>query len=282
MKKIALVGAESTGKSTLAHMLTGRLRTRGVLAVVVAESGSELPFAPSLLDYNLDAHHYMITAKMAAESRAALRPNVNFIISDRTPFDHACYLSVKLGIQGPASTRLFDLALAWLGTYDRIYFLRLEGSTYVEDGFRAPGGINCWRDPVDRYMASFLGFGHGNLTVEVKGDFRSRCEHVYHDVLSYFFAESRPLRAYAQIRAWLQHRGWRIKAVRPQGSNSVTRFHVASDHDDIDAMVIVDGDTNYAIEVRQDFLEHKEHIENVVQASLDLLITPAGLEAYET
>jgi nicotinamide riboside kinase len=282
MKRIAIVGAESTGKSTLASLLTGRLRTHGVLAALVAESGSELPFHPSMLDSKHEAHAYMISAKMAAEARAMLRRNVSLLISDRSPLDHAAYYRVRFS-ETPTMRALCDAAALWAREYEAIYFLPIEGATYVEDGFRQAAAQNDYRDRVDAWLRKHvLDLPNGtNTVVEVKGSFRDRCEFVYQHVLSWYLHKSRPLRAYEQVRDWLRMRGFRIVEVRPQGSHSVMRFHPAGDHDDIDAIVVVDGDANYAIEVREDFMKHKDHLENVVQADLDLLFTPHGLEAHE-
>jgi len=111
--------------------------------------------------------------------------------------------------------------------------------------------------------------------------YRESAEFVYHDVLARFFGETRPARAYEQVQEWLRQRKWRIVEVRPQGSNSLSRFHTPTDHDDIDAIVVVAGDADYAIQVRADIELHRDRLENVVQASLDLLVTPEGLIAHE-
>lgn len=278
-RRIALIGAESTGKSTLALMLTGRLRTHGVRAALVAESGSSVPFPPSMLDSELDAHAYMITNKMAAESAAALRSNVDFVISDRSPFDHAAYLATRFDV-GEADTALIQAAEAWLDKYEVVYVLRTEGSTYVEDGYRQKAEENDYRERVDQYIDDVLKrrLHRYCKVVEVRGSFRMRSEYVYHHVLHHFFGKSRPLRAYEQVGEWLRSRGHDVVEVRPQGSKSLTRFHPASDHDDIDAIVSVRGD---AVAVREDWFAHKEMVESMVQSNLDLLITPVGVEAYE-
>ncbi len=279
---VAIVGAESTGKSTLAMMLTGRLRTHGVRAALVAESGNALPFPPSMLDTYWPAWLYMVTHKMALEAQTALRPNVNFMVSDRSVIDHLAYGSVRHAY-GNEMRELDKLGWAWLANYDAIYFLPTEGTEYVEDGFRLPAKDNDFREEVNAWFESRLEYIRRQVpeTHRVEGSQRERAEWIYHHILHTFLGKSRPLRAYTQVREWLRQRGWRIVEVRPQGSNSITRFHPSSDHDDIDAIVVVDGDANYAIDVRADIEAHRVQLENIVQADLDLLVTPAGLEAHE-
>jgi nicotinamide riboside kinase len=282
VRSIAIVGAESTGKSTLALMLTGRLRTHGVQAVMVAEPGNTLPFPPSMLDTHWPAWLYMVTHKMALESQTALRPNVGFMVSDRSVIDHIAYAEVR-GAYGLCAHTLNQLAWTWMAHYDAVYFLPTEGTEYVEDGFRMPAKDNDFRADVNAWFEARLDSiaKYVPETHRVTGSYRERGEWIYHHVLHTFLGKSRPLRAYEQVRDWLRQRGWRVLEVRPQGSNSVTRFHPSSDHDDIDAIVVVEGDANYAILVRQDIEAHRTQLENIVQADLDLLVTPAGLEAHE-
>jgi nicotinamide riboside kinase len=278
---IGLIGAESTGKSTIAMMLTGRLRTGGIMAELVAEAGSKRPFAPELLDSHPAAHFYAVTSKLASEAHAMLRSNVKFIVCDRTPFDLMAYYHTRFPA-GQGRDELYALTRMWLANYDQLYYLPTKGATYVEDGFRATAKANTWRNGVDEFIANEIDSLRAIVPIEqVDGAYRERAEYVYHHVLSEFLGKTRPLRAYEQVRSWLSSRGWDVVEVRPQGSNSITRFHPSTDDDDIDAIVIVNGGADYAIKVRADIEAHREQLENIVQADLDLLVTPAGLEAHE-
>lgn len=288
MKVIALSGVESTGKTTLAQLISARLRTRGVLAEYVGEAGARAPFPPERLDTgDPEPWLYLITTRLQAEMAARCRPNVDYLICDRPLTDFFEYYIARFGVKAYDrleyhGAALLEYARRLTTTYDALYWLPAEGTTYVQDGHRAAN--NDWRDRVDQQLARAAekaqAFGCPHVRT-ASGSYRQRGEFVYHDILHHFFGESRPKRAYMQVRAWLESKRFRIIEVRPQGSNSLHRFHSPTDHDDIDAMVIVDGDVAYAEEVRAAFLESKEHLENVVQASLDLLFTPKGLEAHE-
>ncbi len=282
VKLIGLIGAESTGKSTLAQMLVGRLKTHGVQAALSAEAGAARPFPAPLLDSYHAAHFYTVLHKLVNEAHHVLMANADYVVCDRTPIDLVAYYLAKFP-QGPGRAQLLALCRYWMSQYDAVYFLPIEGTEYVADGFRAAAADNTWRTEVDAFLDQEMIQLHAYTSVveKMEGSFRLRAEAVYHHVLHHFFGKSRPLRAYAQVRAWLADRGWRIVEVRPQGSNSITRFHPASDTDDIDAMVIVDGDANYAIAVKADIEVHREQMENIVQANLDLLVTHKGQEAHE-
>lgn len=280
MKKlIGLTGVESTGKSTLAHMLVGRLRTHGVLVDLVAEPGSMLPFSPELFDSRWEAWMYAITNKMATECRAMLRPNINWVISDRTPLDFLAYWEVKVP---PLDPDFVELIVEWVKFhYEVIYYLPAEGSVYREDGFRMLEKENKHRDLVDEQIQLLL-WSIKDKVIPVEGStYRLRAEWVYHHILATQLGKTRPLRAYEQVRQWISERGHRVLEVRPQGSNSITRFHPSSDTDDIDCLIVVDGDANYAKQVREALMLDKEQMENMVQADLDLLVVPKGAEPHE-
>lgn len=277
-RAVAICGVESTGKSTMAMMLAGRLRTEGVLAEVSQAPGRNLPFAPQLFDKGELAWVYSVTNKIAGEAALATKANIEFIVCDRSPMDFVAYYDARFGTMAPFAAQLHALAAEWVAQYDQIYYLPASGTIYREDGFRAKASENDWRDKTDARLRRLLEPFEPRV---VEGSYRKRCEYVYHHVLYTFFGRTRPLHAYEQIRRWFSDRGYRIVEVKPQGSNSITRFHPASDQDDIDAMVIVDGGVEYAKEVRAAFWEDKEHMENVVQANLDILVTPKGMEAHE-
>lgn len=283
-KMIGIIGAESTGKSTLGLMLTGRLRTHGIHAALVAEAGSARPFTPALLDTTPAAHVFSVTHKLAQEAAATLRPNVDVIVSDRTPFDLFAYYAVRfVEFDQPA---LRQVCLDWLSQYDQIYYLPTAGAEYVEDGYRQAQELNDYRERVDRYIADHLtrltAFGLPDRVVTVEGTHRQRAEWVYHHTLWKLTGATRPLRVYRQLECWFTFAGFPVVEIRPQGSNSVTRFHPSTDHDDVDALVIIDGGPEEALRLRAYIDQNRVALENLCQCNLDLLVTPKGLEVHET
>lgn len=279
---IALSGVESTGKTTLALMLAGRLRSRGHLVEVLTEPGAGAPFPPTALDQGVEGWAYFVTNHISREIAISCRSNVEWLILDRTPLDFTVYYHARFP-DSLVSMALEKLAACWVRRYESVYLLEPKDAVYKEDGHRAPAAQNTWRDKCKgEFLATLAQVVDREKLIRVSAaSYRESAEFVYHDILARFFGEARPARAYDQVREWLRQRGWRVEEVRPQGSNSVHRFHAPTDHDDIDAIVIVDGDANYAIQVREDIELHRDHLENVIQASLDLLVTPKGLEAHE-
>lgn len=284
-KLIALSGAESTGKTALAMQLAGRLRARGIHATYSAEPGAALPFPPSTFDTEPMAHVYAALATMTTHLAAAARPGTDVVICDRAPMDFLVYLKVKhpefyAEFDLPRSLRAFAGDAQAL--YKAVYVLPTHGAGYAEDGRRAPVVENTWRAGVAREFA----FTHLTWPNVVRlpadlGTQRERAEWVYHHLLADLTGETRPLRVYAQVREWFLQQSIRVVEVRPQGSQSLTRFHAPSDGDDFDVMLVVDGDVAYAELVRALFMEQKAHLENVVQGDLDVLVTPKGCEAHE-
>lgn len=279
-KIIALTGAESTGKSTLAHMLVGRLRTHGVRAALAAEPGSALPFDPKLFDTEPQAHTYAAMKSWTTLFEVACRPNTDVIIADRTPLDFVAYQAVKHSehFNTPVHLRLRAMAHEMLRSYDRIYFMPTEATPYDADGYRAALAENSWRAGVSDHLRSEL---NGIALTPGGINLRERSEWVWQHVLAELLGKHKVRRVYQQVEQWFRERGWRVLAVRPQGSNSLVRFHPASDNDDFDVTLIVDGDANYAIEVRADFIAHKEQLENIIQGDLDILVTPKGMASHE-
>jgi len=284
-KLIALSGAESTGKTALAMQLAGRLRARGLNATYSAEPGAALPFAPSLFDTAPLAHVYTALATMTTHLASAARAGTDVVICDRAPMDFVFYLQAKHpefhGRHGLA-LHLQEFAAELQALYQVVYVLPAQGSEYVEDGRRAAQGENTWRAQVDALFMNahteWPKVQQAQLGLQTQ---RERAEWVYHHLLAELTGETRPLRAYHQVHEWFTQQGVRVLEVRPQGSQSLTRFHAPSDHDDFDVMLVVDGDVAYAQQVRALFLAQKEHLENVVQGDLDVLVTPKGLEAHE-
>ncbi len=277
---IAIVGAESVGKTTLALMLAGRLRTHGVEALYVAEPGGGLGFDPARFDREPELHDLAMVRTMHSQYAAALTAGIRLLVCDRTPLDFMVYQQVKHPRFQRTPTG--DAARSWGRQYTAVYFMPAAGTPYVEDGRRAAAGDNTWRAEVDALFRSEVSRWRNGVEVPAELTLRERMEWVYHHALeAQGVSAGRPARAYAQIRAWLAYAGVRVVEVRPQGSNSITRFHPPTDHDDIDALVIVDGDAAYALTVHKMLFDALPLIEGMVQATLDLLVCPRGCEPEE-
>jgi hypothetical protein len=175
-----------------------------------------------------------------------------------------------------------DAAVRWCARYEAVYYMPTAGTVYVEDGRRASVAVNTWRDDVDTEMAAWADLLPNGVVVPSALPLRERMEWVYHHALVKLgMSAGRPARAYQQLRAWLVSAGIRVVEVRAQGSNSLTRFHPPTDHDDIDALVIVDGDAAYSTDVHAQLMAARVHLEGMVQANLDMMVCPRGCEPLE-
>jgi nicotinamide riboside kinase len=279
-KMIALTGVESTGKTTLTTVLTGRLRTRGILAESVGEAGAASPFPGAFLDSGYAGWMYLIGNKMALEVTKATRANVNVVVCDRTLMDYGLYFKTRFPGQ-PMAEEIFALAQEWIRQYDMIFYLPRAGSTYRQDGYRASPAENYWHAKAD---AAYLEFWSANprATCVPQGfDYRERGEFVYHKVIENLLGETKASRAYEYLREWLNANGVRVLAVHPRGSQSITETKTPRPDSDADAVIIVDGDADYAQSAATMFAQHRANVEKVLQHDLDLCFSPRHLAAHE-
>jgi hypothetical protein len=290
VKRLILMGAESTGKTTLAHMLVGRLRSRGVDAELVAEPGASLPFHPALFDANPTTHLYCAHRLAMAWAEAELRaPPQRVLVCDREPVDFLFYARVKhpaWAMTPPAralleSFSMMDLLDATTGIGTMRFHLPIDGSVYVEDGRRATVAENTWRVPFARFIEERAEMTRATM-VPKGAPPRERAAFVWAHVVDVYFGESRPSKALAAVRAWLTAYSYPVVSVSLQGSNSPQRFHVPTDHDDVDLLVVVRGDAALAAQLRDEWLAaHRAAAEESVQASLDVSFVPEENLPYD-
>ena len=148
MRRFAITGAECSGKTTIALAVVSGLRRAGYHVAYVPEPGEKLIFNPKRFDQHEAAPWaYMVSTKMRDEAVAELLPNVDIIVSDRMPLDHALYAHIKYGVDLntlPKEERMVLGALLvsgieWLQRYDQVFFSTIEGVPFVGDGLRQRG-----------------------------------------------------------------------------------------------------------------------------------------------
>lgn len=161
--KIAIVGAESTGKSQLAVALAHHVRERGDSVVLVSE------YLREWCDRNgrtPAAHEQAHIAQTQAER--ALQPGAAaWLVADTTPLMTAVYSDFLFG-----DTSLYDFALQHQRQYDLTLITALD-LPWVADGLQRDGAHV--REPVDALLrAALLRGGVAYTLVSGRGDDRLR------------------------------------------------------------------------------------------------------------
>lgn len=163
---IAIVGAESSGKSTLAHALADALRADGLAVTCVDE------FLREFCEHQGRTPHRHEQAAIAAEqtrritaARTSRLLPADVVIADTTALMTAVYSEHIFG-----DTTLYPAALADHGAADLTLLMALD-LPWVADGLQRDGPQV--REPVDqRVRAALLGAGLGFSIVSGHGPAR--------------------------------------------------------------------------------------------------------------
>jgi len=120
--KIGFSGTHSSGKTTLAEMLSKYFKN----PYLITESARE--FDKNDLK-NCETQYKIFLRQIERELNA---PWNSTIITDRTIMDNLAYIDAFCGYE----RNLWSLALNWINTYDFIIFCHGDGIPIEDDGFR--------------------------------------------------------------------------------------------------------------------------------------------------
>ncbi len=146
---VALLGAESTGKTLLAQSLAKTLAERGLDSVVVAEYLRE--FCDAQRRTPTPAEQPGIAAEQARRIEAAAAAHA-FVIADTTPLMTAVYSDFVFG-----DAALYDGALAWQARHVTLTLVTGLDLPWQADGLQRDGPQV--REPVDGLLRAALGRG---------------------------------------------------------------------------------------------------------------------------
>jgi tRNA uridine 5-carbamoylmethylation protein Kti12 len=163
--KIAFTGTNNSGKTTQAYRLAAELQMRGKVVEVVSVD-RQRSFPTECLSKSFEAHYCQFAQQMQIENERMLRPDVDFVVCDRTLLDYAvyaCHLDEEKGSQ------LMGLAMPYLKTYHEIFYLppRLTTDTrnrppqdlinYVDRILKAqPFTVIKYYDQLKRHLENYL------------------------------------------------------------------------------------------------------------------------------
>jgi hypothetical protein len=143
-KKIAIIGTHCARKSTLCHLLIGKLKERKHTAVYMPEVASTCPFQINQFS-TLDAQLWILVTQMKQELELRSKP-YEYLVLDRSILDNYVYMqrvfdsmnkktaedNAKINI---AKTMVHE----WLPTYDYMFKVKPMTDTVIdEDGIRDP------------------------------------------------------------------------------------------------------------------------------------------------
>lgn len=151
---IALLGAESTGKSALTHALVRHLQERGVQAVAVDEYLREWCAEHGRTPQPHEQVHIAETHQRRIQAAAAQH---SVVIADTTPLMIAIYSDLLFDDRS-----LYDMALAHQRTFDLTLVTGLD-LPWVADGLQRDGPHV--REPVDALLRAAL--AQGNIPYHV-------------------------------------------------------------------------------------------------------------------
>lgn len=131
MKKIGIIGTNSSGKTTLCYEVLWKLKRAGVSCDGVLKQDRRISFDKPLLETNPLAQWSIISNQIKAEADMAMRPGLEILVSDRSPLDLYAYYVATHGENYSLSESLIN----WCNTtFERIYLL--EPVIYAKEGGR--------------------------------------------------------------------------------------------------------------------------------------------------
>jgi AAA domain len=174
MKKFAVIGTSSAGKTTKVHEIIWRLKMCGTLVDGVLQQDRRFSFDRARLEDSKLAQYSFITNQIKTECDMALRPGVDVLVSDRSPLDFYAYYEWQYGYDASWWSMVRDFCK---DTFTKLYYV--EPVKYENDGARlSEEGRNAAdktiRECIERY----------NFQVDNKIAIIPR-EYIYKDILSY-------------------------------------------------------------------------------------------------
>jgi len=137
--KIGIIGTKQVGKTTLANLLTGQMKSRGYHCDLVPEVARKSPY-PLNAETSIAAVYWLIGAQIAAE--ALVEHTRKLIICDRTIVDSLPFFAASNPFSKDWLTYPLDLVRVYLSArpYDYFFYLPIRperfGDSTIKDDLR--------------------------------------------------------------------------------------------------------------------------------------------------
>ena len=174
MKKFAVIGTSSAGKTTKVHEIIWRLKMCGTLVDGVLQQDRRFTFDRQRLEDSKLAQYSFITNQIKTECDMALRPGVDVLVSDRSPLDFYAYYEWQYGYHESWWSMVRDFCGE---TFTRLYYV--EPVKYENDGARLSEEGRDQADKTIRKCIERYNDQVDNQIVSINRD------HIYKDILSF-------------------------------------------------------------------------------------------------
>jgi nicotinamide riboside kinase len=136
IKKIAIIGTHSAGKSTLSYLLAGKMKMLGYSVKIIQECARSCPY-PINDGMSREACLWIYHEHMKKELEAMQK--FDMIICDRACIDSFIYADAKkCFIVGDCDIDLsYAAACQWMKTYDKVLYVKPNGMLPAPDGVRS-------------------------------------------------------------------------------------------------------------------------------------------------
>ena len=141
-RKIAIIGTHGTRKSTLVHLLVGRLKEQGINAGYLSEVASSCPL-PINQKTTTEAQLWIMLTQIQREIELENRP-YDYVVLDRCILDNYVYMQRAYDLMTARTTKDnnsmrigADLLNGWFPTYDYVFKVDIPGGAgLADDGIR--------------------------------------------------------------------------------------------------------------------------------------------------
>jgi nicotinamide riboside kinase len=158
--QIGFIGNSSVGKTTSAFGVITELKLARKNVGYVTDRCRFVTFEPDRFDDTPEARIHIIASQIAAESEQLVRPDINYLVTERTTLDWMLYYQWTCErLHKWANITMVDLCWSWARRYDLLFFLQTEGMPYVDDGYR-PKSVEQREEMDPRYQKLLLTLQH--------------------------------------------------------------------------------------------------------------------------
>ena len=154
VKKIAVIGAHCTGKTTICNKLVLYLQARGLKVTQITEMARKFPF-PVNEESTLKAQEWILPHQIREENNSA---DFDVVVCDRSVLDNYAYLYRANGKQ---HHELKDLMLTHLKGYDLLLVTKIKEEPMLADGFRSTNSE--FRQEIEELVYSMVNEFRANL-----------------------------------------------------------------------------------------------------------------------